>query len=204
MWMEPLLGFLGASRDAGGFVRSYLTVLAFAGPVSSIATTFANVLRACRPRAPARLHKWPGVMETGGRIGRKGPLFGPIPGEIPDSPLTRGPKGRSIPLRAKRRRDLPEGGHLENRIPSTAEVKPAGREPGRRTSEIFRTSGRAAGWRRGRPLRTETRWIGRKGEALARQGPGDASERPGAGARPRAKASTESLILAQDERWRRA
>ena len=145
-----------------------------------------------------------GLWRRGVGSGGRGALFGPIPGEIPDSPLTRGPKGRSIPLRAKRRRDLPEGGHLENRIPSTAEVKPAGREPGRRTSEIFRTSGRAAGWRRGRPLRTETRWIGRKGEALARQGPGDASERPGAGARPRAKASTESLILAQDERWRRA
>ena len=50
--MEPLLGFLGASRDAGGFVRSYLTVVAFAGPVSSVATTFANVLHAAAPQPP--------------------------------------------------------------------------------------------------------------------------------------------------------
>ena len=93
VWMEPLLGFLGASRDAGGFVRSYLTVLAFAGPVSSIATTFANVLRACRPRAPARLHKWPGVMETGGRIGRKGGPFRADSGGNPRFPLDPGAEG---------------------------------------------------------------------------------------------------------------
>ncbi|MGN0262439.1 MAG: MATE family efflux transporter [Eggerthellaceae bacterium] len=46
LFMDPLLSLMGASADTWGFAKSYLSITAFAGPFSSVATTFSNVIRA--------------------------------------------------------------------------------------------------------------------------------------------------------------
>ena len=46
VFMEPLLGLIGASEDTWEMTRSYLTIVSFAGPFVLIANCFNNVIRA--------------------------------------------------------------------------------------------------------------------------------------------------------------
>lgn len=46
VFMEKILGFVGASADTWGYAKNYLTIVCYGGPFVLIANCFSNVLRA--------------------------------------------------------------------------------------------------------------------------------------------------------------